>query len=175
MRLPSPTRGDAAIAVATAVFVWVTIAPTLRARAFRVLSESAVADVTSLRNASLASRRAAGAWPDPAPAGLAPPGLLPPGMSGDSPFVRDGYVLEWSSLSTVTYVEVPAPPVESAPGDAPPDEEVVELQPRVRDAGTIVVHSSNGDLLAALLREFGADASYVRDSTWTLVVPDPGG
>ncbi len=40
----------------------------------------------------------------------------------------------------------------------------------VRTGGAVVVHSSRELLLAELLRRYGEESSFVRDTTWTLLV-----
>jgi hypothetical protein len=39
-----------------------------------------------------------------------------------------------------------------------------------REVGSISVHSGDDDLLAELSRRYGSWDSFVRDSTWTLMV-----
>jgi hypothetical protein len=171
MRWPDLTRGDLAIGIAVVLLLWFLGAPALRARSFRNLVDAAASDVEGLRDAARSTRQTTGRWPPPTSMGIAPPALSA-AFPGDSAFVRPGYTLEWSGLSVVEYVEVPVAPTPSAPGDdAPPDSVAPEVEAVVRDIGAIVVHSADEDLLASLLDRFGSDASYVRGSTWTLVVP----
>ena len=59
--------------------------------------------------------------------------------------------------------------------DAPPDTVGPELMPVVRQIGGIILHSSDGALLAELLQRYGTEASFVRDTTWTLVLPERAG
>jgi hypothetical protein len=170
MTWPRLTRGDVAIGIAALLLVWVLVAPALSARAFRLLTDEAAADVEGLRTAAISSRASTGRWPPPTSRGIAPP-VLSGAFPGDSAFVRDAYTLEWGGLSVVDFVEVPVAPAPTAPGDdAPPDSVGPEMEPVVRDIGAIVVHSADDALLADLLRRFGSEVSYVRDSTWTLVV-----
>ena len=64
--------------------------------------------------------------------------------------------------------------------DTPPDDEdnpppeVPLPQPLVSTSGGITVHTAETALLAELLSRYGATSSFVRDSTWTLVLPRAG-
>jgi hypothetical protein len=174
--------GDALIGLALLTLVLASLLPSYRARAFDATVEDAVADIDRLRTAALQAYRLNGGWPP-----AMEPGRVPPGMSGvyggDGTMVREAYVLEWRLWHRVA--RVPAPPRATAPasldddevvpttprpGDAPPDSVGPELMPVVRPEGAIVVHSSQELLLAELLRLYGDTSSFVRDTTWTLLI-----
>jgi hypothetical protein len=93
------------------------------------------------------------------------------GTLGDD-LVRDGYTLQWTRWSVVDSVEVPRAPVETVPGDAPPAEPPRTTIPFAQLIGAVVVYSDDDRLLGELLARYGRDASFVRDTTWTLVLPE---
>lgn len=175
--------GDAMIGLAVIALVLAALLPTYRARAFDGLVASAVGDVDALRQATVQSRSATGSWPAAASPGLVPEGARA-AFPGDSGLARDAYTLEWRLWERVEGVPAPprppSPPVldddEQPPAgglvaaDAPPDSAAFEVVEVVRTEGAIVVHSSRTPLLTALLRHFGGDVSFVRDTTWMLVV-----
>ncbi|MBT8487804.1 MAG: hypothetical protein HKN72_15230 [Gemmatimonadetes bacterium] len=175
--------GDAMMGLAVVTLLLAAILPTLRARAFDRVIESAVADVDALRLAAIRSSSATGAWPAAAAPGIVPLGAAA-AFPGDSALARDGYTLEWRLWERVE--EVPAPPRPETPPvldadeeppvgglvstDAPPDSALAEVIEVVHQEGAIVVHSSRQLLLVALLRHFGSDVSFVADTMWTLLV-----
>lgn len=177
--------GDALIGLAVVAVVLAALLPTYRARAFARTVDEAAADVETLRAAALRLASARGEWPD-----ARPPGRVPTGATGvfdgDTTMVREAYTLEWRLLDRVQYVEAATPPAQSgavfdddevaAPEqsrsvDPPPDSVAPEMVPTVHTEGAVVVHSPDELLLAELLRRFGPERSFVRDTTWTLTVP----
>jgi hypothetical protein len=167
--------GTLSVGLAGLVLIWALFAPTLRARSFQNLVTTALNDVGALRDASLETVQAAGSWPTPAG-----PGVSPPEVAGivslDAPPPAGEFVLEWRVLNTVVQAEAPLPSNPTAiEGDAVPDSLAIELIRAVRANGVIVVHSSNAELLAALLSQHGDTISFIRDTTWTLLVRPPDG
>ncbi|MDX1646786.1 MAG: hypothetical protein R3304_06565 [Longimicrobiales bacterium] len=181
--------GDALIGLGLAVLVVAALLPTYRARAFQSSVAEAVADVDALRAAALRFVAATGEWPP-----ARPPGSVPAGASGsfggDTTMVRDAYMLQWTLLERVEHVEAPGPPTSAGASMVDDDEEPLQdvrvrsdpppdsaargvLLPVVRMEGAVVVHSGDDLLLAELLRHFGDGRSFVRDTTWTLVVLRP--
>lgn len=97
--------------------------------------------------------------------------------------IREAYVLEWRRWNRIERVPAPPNPPNATPvdpdeapppivgtADSPPDSVGPELMPVVRQEGAVVVHSSEELLLAELLRRYGPDVSFVRDTTWTLLI-----
>jgi hypothetical protein len=171
MNVPRVTRGDVAIMISVVLLAGALLAPVIRSRAFHRLTAAAAADVDALRGAALSTFTSTGRWPTPAPAGTAPTELSG-AFPGDSALVRSRYRLQWITLEVVEYVDAPAAPVEAVPGDTPPDSSPSLKVPVIRRRGAVVLRSADSDLLADLLTRFGSDASFVRGSTWTLVVMD---
>lgn len=180
-------KGDALIALAVIALILAALLPTYRARDFARTVEEAVADVEALRAAALRLVSAREEWPD-----ARPPGRVPAGTTGafddDTTMVREAYTLEWRLVDRIQYMEAAGPPPRSgaffdddevpAPEqgqgqavDPVPDSVAPELVPTVRREGAVVVHSPDELLLAQLLRRFGPERSFVRDTTWTLIVP----
>lgn len=178
--------GDALVGLSLLALVLAALVPTFRARAFDRLVEAAAADVDALRVAAEGQRRVRGSWPPAAPSGVIPSGVSV-AFQGDTTMAREEYALEWRLWDRVEQVEAPPGPPEVVvvdedevpmspaavrPGDLPPDSVGPEMMPIVTRVAGVVVHSANEALLAELLARYGPDASFVVDSTWTLVL-DP--
>jgi hypothetical protein len=172
MKLPSLTRGDMAILLSTLLLLIALAAPALRARGFERLTVRVAADVEVLVTAARDYHSERGTWPSGASPGVAPAelsGLFP----GDSALVFDAYVLEWSQLESVRYEDVPRPtPIEVSPGDAPPDSAARDRRPVAHTLGAVLVRTEHEALLAELMARYGRDASFLRDSTWILILDD---
>jgi hypothetical protein len=141
------------IAAAAAVLVLALVTPTLRDRSFTTTLDSAFADVESLSAAARGAFEDTGSWP------------------GASTLGREAYVVDWTTLNVVEEIEVAItglPPEALAAAQAA--SLTTERVPTVASVGALVLHSSDLSLLAELLARYGEDESFVRDSTWTLVV-----
>jgi hypothetical protein len=156
-----------ALALASAL-----VYPTMRGRSFDGVVRDAISTVDAMRAAALRSRSERGSWPEPTAPGEVPVelrGALPPGDA----LMRAGYTLQWSRWNVLEEMEAPPsddpPPADEAPSSAEPI--LVDV---VRDIGAISLHSADDALLAELLGHYGSEISFVRDSTWTLVVVDGG-
>jgi len=170
----------------------VLVYPGLKERAFTGELNRAVEAVETLRSAASAFFGRDGDWPAPNPAGV-----LPPELATALPFAysltADGYSLEgnrWETVERPGVVLRPEPLVlpRERPGLVPrleplvaseevePRDSVAVIQPpRYHTTGGITVHASDPALLAGLLRHFGTRLSFVRDTTWTLVIPQRSG
>lgn len=164
------TAADLLIVAAVLTIVLALLLPTLRARSFHALLDRTAGEVEDVRRAALRYMSGEGAWPE-----TTPPGEIPPQLAGlvgaDVRFAREGYVLQWTRWNVVDSAVTRRPAPESIPGDAPPSEALVETVPLVGEIGAIMVHSRDRDLLGELLVRFGRETSFVRDTTWTLVLP----
>jgi type II secretory pathway pseudopilin PulG len=173
------TTGDILIALAVLSLLAALVYPTLRARAFRGLVDSAVAEVEVMRSAAQGVFSRTGSWPAPGAPGEIPP-ELGSAFPGDSTLTRAEYTLEWKRWEVVGQVRAPpSAALIPADADAPPDTVGPGFMPVVHEVGAIVVLSGNDDLLAELLSHYGSGVSFARGTTWTLVVDDvhtpPGG
>ena len=177
------TSGDVLLALASVALVAAIAYPrTERALLWRTVA-AAQADVETVRAAAAAYRAEAGGFPAPAEAGAVPAeldGRLPPGFS----FLAGSYTLEWDRWETVGLAAQaqPAeqPVMEAPPGDfepalPPPADSVREVQVPVETLGAVTVHAQDERVLAALLERYGASHSFVRERSWTLVLPPAGG
>lgn len=167
------TAGDWSIGVALIAVVVALLVPSLRVRAFRTELAEAVGEVESLRLGASGYLHQRRAWPAAAAAGAIPTELLG-SFPSSTDLVRDRYTLEWAVWEVVDSVEAP-PPTGPPPVDAPPDSVGPGMVPEVHRIGGIVVYSADERLLAGLLRRYGRGPSFVRDTTWTLVLPERGG
>ena len=157
--------------VAALTLVAALLSPTWSARAFRERVAEAIADVEAVRAAAARALELQRRWPTPAPPGEAPPELSELGGS-EGPFSRPGYTLGWTTWQVVDSVEAPPEPAPPpSPGD-PPQQTGPRMVPSTRTVGAVTVRSDAGALLTELLRHFGADASFVLDTTWVLVLPE---
>ncbi len=192
MNLRALTRADFAIGGAVLILVWAAATPWLRGRAFHDRVERADAEVIRLRDAALSEFGTSGAWPSTAAPGDPPPELAGTYPEGPGTLAFDDFRVEWMQLSEIGYEDAPPPPPPTLGPDEQPGEEQPPIDPEddepeeepdsvapdqipmVLRAGAVVVHSPEEGLLAELLSRYGPTRSYVRDSTWTLVVPRPG-
>jgi hypothetical protein len=174
-RLRGLTPADLLIGIAVGALILAFLYPTLRAWSLRGLVEDVIAEVETLRSGATAVFAQTGAWPT---AGA--PGRIPTEVSihfaADSSLARSDYTLQWTIWEVVEQVMAPAS-VAPVPfdADAVPDSVEPAVMPVVRHVGGIVVYASDDALLAELLARYGPDASFVRDTAWTLVVERSGG
>ncbi len=112
-------------------------------------------------------------WPEPAQPGSIPPALgalLPQGLA----FSHGDFTLEWRRWETVQTPPDPVIPEVQAPElDVPPLADTVPPSPppTVHSIAGLTVHSGNDGILGALLDRYGSGVSFVRDTTWTLMMP----
>lgn len=156
-------RDRVALAVAGTLLVWSLVRPTVREADRSGRIERVAVDVTALVAAVEAYVEEHGQAPTGSEAGQAPAALAP-WLRGAVPFAGDGYRLD---LDRWAEVVVPPPPVAVDPADSVPAPTPFEV---VRPA--VTVHSGRPDLLAHMLETYGPARSFVRDTSWTLVL-DP--
>lgn len=124
--------------------------------------ETAVLDVTAVRDLALRFREEHGTFPDSRPAGERPPefGTL---RDGSPPFARPGYTLQWNRWNRVREPAVHEP--------VDPDADTLPSPPpTIEEFGGVTVFADDAPLLAALRERFG-EISTVRARSWTLLVP----
>lgn len=165
------STGDVLIVLAALTVVLALAYPTLSARAFHADLAETFAQVEAVRTVARAHRLERGSWP-----ASGEPGALPSELAGalgrrDGTGTDGRATLQWTTWEVVDSVEAP-PSAEQPPVDAPPETVPPAFLPLVRRVGAIVVHSADERVLAELLSRYGAKASFVRDTTWTLVLPE---
>lgn len=162
---------DVLLGMGLVCFLGALAFPWFSARAFTTTLDGALNDVEALRSVVTGIYDRTGAWPPPAG-----PGEIPEGTRGafpqDTSLIRDGYSLQWLLLESTVRVPAPLSSI-FIPDDADeaPDSVAPPTTFEVRSLGRIVLHSADDALLAELLDRHGRDQSFVRDSTWTLVLP----
>jgi len=67
-----------------------------------------------------------------------------------------------------------ATPVDPEPVFPPSSDSVPEVEVPVEVLGSVTVHAEDERLLAVLLERFGAGRSFVRERSWTMVLPAGG-
>lgn len=177
---------DVILALGTVALVASLVYPPLRQRAFRQRMEAIVAYVDAVRDAATRYRESAGHWPADAESGALPEGLAAL-LPADLVRRTADYALEWNRWDIVEVppeAEQPSgelgtpPPAASLPGTPPiprsQADSVVTRPPFVTALGGITVQTSEDAVLAALLDHYGSALSFVRDSSWTLVLGPPG-
>ncbi len=170
------TLGDMLVFLAILTLAAALLYPRVKGRAFEDRLESVIADVETLSSAARSTRTLNGSWPS-----SALPGEIPPDLAGlsarDNIFARLDYTLRWTRWEVVD--SVVAPQLRGLePVDAPPDTVGPIMAPVVKLVGGIDVYSAEEALLAELFEHYGSRTSFVRDTMWTLILPersDPAG
>lgn len=139
-------------------------------------ADQAQAHVEAVGAAAAAFRKERAAWPLPAEIGevqadLA--GYLPEGFS----FRTDAFTLKWDRWEAVEALpaEYPELPSEDVAGAPPPAPDSLPAALPIVAIGAITVQAEDDRILAALLERFGPSRSFVREGSWTLVLPPDGG
>jgi len=167
------TAGDLLVASAFAAVVLATALPALRHRSFAAELARAEEAVEALRAGAERRLTGEGSWPASAEPGVIPPDLAD-GFLRDTQLTGNGWSIQWTRWEVVDSVPAPPPPVDELSGDAPPRDTGPALEGAVRTIGAITVHAAEGRLLGELLARAGRERSFVRDTTWTLVLPSRG-
>jgi hypothetical protein len=176
---------DGLVAVAALALLFALVHPLIRRHARDRLIAAAIAQVESVREAATGYRAKEGHWPGNVEDGAVPEELTP-FLAPDAPAPGDGYILAWTRWETVRVPPQPPPPppdphlpprdLGTMPPPRPPSPAVAEgdslgTRPAVvGELAGITVRSEASDLLAALLDRYGTATSFVRDSTWTLIL-----
>ena len=164
--------GDILVLLSILTLGLVLVYPRLQERAFEQQLDGAVSAIETLRAASSAFLNQNRDWPGSSPAGVTPPELvsaLPP----EYRLAVEGYALEWNRWEIIDRPEIvlPPEPEELSQQDLPGDGVPAGPTASFRAMGGLTVYSGNSALLAGLLKHYGTSLSFVRDTTWTLVIP----
>lgn len=168
------TSGDILLALAVLALVGSLAYPRLERARLGDRVGTTAAQVRTLRDGALRFRAERGEWPAASDA-LRPDaelaGYLPPGFG----YGGGACALGWERWETV---QAPADPVpipeiaEPTPGREPPIPDTTALvEPVLAALGGISARCGDARILQALQDSFGVALSFIRDSSWTLVVP----
>lgn len=129
------------------------------------------ADVIAVREGALRYASDRGAWPPESA-----PGVVPPELATDLPqgfeFQREAWTLDWNRWEAVEVVETTLPAEDVPLADDEIETDTVSPPPSTfMTMASVSVHTGDERLLSELLGRFGGEASFVRDSVWTLVLP----
>jgi len=169
-------RGNLALVGAVALLVWAAARPTLKEGRYQAEVLDLASLVTQLTSATQTQLRATGSWPSRADPGVAPDGTA--GTFGGARLSTEHATLQWRPLlvsSTRETMPDDLPP--EASSDAVANAITALLVTEPFEVGAIVVHSADERFLAEMLARHSPDESFIRDTTWTLVItgaPDPG-
>jgi len=146
--------------------------PRLRERAFAQQLDDTVSAIERLRAASSAFEEQDRDWPAPSPPGVTPPELVS-AFPAQHQLGAEDYTLEWNRWETVDRPQTGLPPEPAARSqdDSPADGVPSAPTTLFRTMGGVTVYSGNSALLAGLLEHYGTRLSFVRDTTWTLMIP----
>lgn len=151
--------------------------PRIERALVRRQADQARAAVEAVGAAVAAFQREHASWPPSEGSGEVPTDLaayLPPGFS----FRAGAFTLEWDRWEAVGALPEeaaqPRPEDVREPPAAAADSSVV-FQPPVVAIGAISVGAEDERILAALLEGFGPSRSFVREGSWTLVLPPAEG
>ena len=163
------TLGDMLVFLAILSLAAALLYPRVSRRAFEDRLERAIEDVETLSSAARATHARSGSWPS-----SAPPGEIPRDLAGLSPsdsiFARVDYTLGWRRWEVIDSMIAPQPPA-LEPVD-PRDPVGPSMAPVVKFFGGIDVYSAEEVLLAELFEHYGRQTSFVRDTMWTLILPE---
>jgi hypothetical protein len=175
--------GDAILLLAAAAVAAALLWPRWERHAFQERVEETTRAVDATREALVTVHRANGLWPPEAAPGRVPPELDGTAAGGEEAFRAGDALLQvrrWTLLAPPATVPdggsaegTPARPAETGDADDTTDEEPEEAAtspPRPMQLAGITVHAGEPALLAALLRAYGQERSFVRDTTWTLIL-----
>jgi len=166
--------GDLLLILAVATIGLALALPAIRQQRVRRAAAAAGAEVDSVRAAAERYRARVGSWPAAVASHQLPPALaaaLPDtAVSSTRP-----YRIGWRVWELLEEWEEPSPeqPVITADPLPPPDT-LPPPPPQIRELAGIVVRSADPRILAALLARYDDERSFVRDSTWTLLVATDG-
>lgn len=176
---PGPRRGgsstgDVLLVLAVACLGLALAYPAVaRARMLRRVADVA-ANVDSLRAAADRYHRLRGAWPGRADAGVLPAelvGLAYGGLRMEAP----GYRLAWEVWEIPAEPAAAQPPPDTLDGPLPPRPDTLRRTlPPTDSLAAVTVRTGDTRVLGLLLDRYGERRSFVRDSSWTLILRGGG-
>ncbi len=164
------TTGDVLLALAGMSIILALAYPWMTDARLRRRADDIAEQVEAVRAAAVRYREVKGAWPPNGEAGQVPAELRA-FVPADVRMSGEGHEIEWNSWETVTVPNAPETIDVPSPNDAPPRPETLTPPPPVfGQLAGVTVLAGNAHLLGLLLQRFGEDRSFVRDSSWTLLV-----
>ena len=171
---------DALVVLSLLSLAFAVVYPMIAAAVRQQEVDAAVADVETLRGSALAYFQENGTWPADAPAGTVPAELAP-SLPPDFALEWGTYTVDWALWETVR--EAVPDSAEDVLGSVsptagtPPPEVIAEptpQEPTTAFLAGISLYTDDELLLAALLRRYGPELSFVHGSVWTLVLTEGG-
>ena len=168
------TTGDVLVVLSILTLGFSLLYPRLRERGLAQRLDGAASAVEAVRQSARSFYEENRDWPAPRTAGVTPPELSA-ALPGDSSFTFEHYTLEWNRWEiteapvVIVLAEPTVLPEEDDPMDA--DSAPPSPPPTLRSIGGITLHSGETAILAGLFQRYGAAVSFVRDTMWTLILP----
>ncbi len=177
-RQPSrgPRLGRAFLVLSLGALTYSARLPSLRREALERRVAQAEAGIQTLHAAAQRFRLQRGRWPEGAAAGATPAELIFELPRAFDP-LGDAYALQWTRLERLVHAPSGGAATNPGPEAASARPTVAASRPGtdITEIGAITVVSGNPSLLALLQRDHGPTASFVTDSTWTLLLAEPLG
>lgn len=166
--------GDVLLVLAGLALVGALAYPWISWEMTRRRAAGVIDAVESLRGAARRYYEIKNGWPPEAEPGEIPTELAP-FVPADLVMTAPSHALDWDEWETVTLPKPPANVELEPPGlDEPPRTDVLKAPPPVfGDLVGITVHTRDPRVLGLLLDHYGRARSFVRDSTWTLLLQRP--
>jgi type II secretory pathway pseudopilin PulG len=159
---------DVRVVVALLSVVAALLRPVMQRRAYERLETDLMNRVEILRTAATLAVLRDGSWPAPTQAGRAPNELS--SVIEDNLMTGEAFTVQWHRWEVTEPAEDRQDPAVQNLDELPAETETPRIVLRPWSVGGIVVRSGRPELLTALLSAYGPTVSFVRDSTWTLVV-----
>jgi hypothetical protein len=168
------STGDVLLVLAVACLGLALAYPAIaRARMLRRVDDVA-ANVDSLRAAAQRYHRNRGRWPRRAPAGILPSelnGVAQGGLRMEAP----GYRLAWEVWEMPAEATAAPPPPDTLGVGPPPQPDTLARRTlRIDSMAAVTVHTGDARILGLLLDRYGDRRSFVRDSSWTMILRGGG-
>jgi hypothetical protein len=162
------TVGNLLVLVALVSVVGALLRPVMQRRAYQGLQADLLNRVEILRTSATLAALRDGGWPARTEPGRAPVELS--SVIEDDLMTGDAFTLQWHRWEVTEPVEDRQDTAAQNLDELPAEAETPRIVLRPWSVGGIVVRTVRPELLAALLSAYGPSVSFVRDSTWTLVV-----
>ena len=168
------STGDVVLALATLCLVLALAYPWTRRERVLARVDAVAVDVDSLGAAARRYHERTGTWPHATPAGVLPEELAAPAPVGLT-MAAPRYRLEWDVWERIAEPVADQAAADSVLAGPPPQQDTLARStPRVDTLAGITVHVDDARIRGLLLERYGEERSFVRDSSWTLVLHGRG-